>query len=65
MCIAVSQVRPLSVFVVVVLFVFFFFFAAMPGILVPQPGIKPVSLVMQDQGLNSWTAGEVQRPLSF
>ena len=64
MCIAVSQVRPLSVFVVVVLFVFFFF-AALPGILVPQPGIKPVSLVMQDQGLNSWTAGEVRRPLSF
>ena len=39
--------------------------AALPGILVPQPGIKPVSLAMQAQGLNNWIAREVRRPLSF
>ena len=30
------------------------------GILVPQPGIEPVTPVVEAQSLNHWTAREVQ-----
>jgi len=33
---------------------------AASGILVPSPGIKPVSSALAAQGLNHWTAWEVQ-----
>ena len=42
------------------LFFFFFFRERTCGILVPQPGIKPVPPV-ETQSLNYWTTGEVPR----
>ena len=41
---------------------FFFFFllhCASCGILVPQPGIEPVPLALEEQSLNHWTTREV------
>ena len=38
---------------------FFFFLATACGILVPRPGIRPVSPALEKQCLNLWTAREV------
>ena len=35
------------------------------GILVPQPGIKPVPTTVQAQSLNHWTTQEVPRGSIF
>ena len=44
---------------------FLFFFLVKPhlwhGILVPQPGIKPVSSALEAWSLNYWTTGEVPK----
>ena len=48
-------------------FVYYYLFFArlcsMWGILVPQPGIKPVPRTVEEQSLNHWTASEVQKEL--
>ena len=45
-------------------YLFFFFFWPHPkvhGILVPQPGIKPMPPAVEVQSLNSWTPREVPK----
>ena len=42
-----------------VCFVIFWLYLMVCGILVPQPGIKPVPLAVEEQSLNYWTIREV------
>ena len=46
-------------------FSFFLLHYAACGILVPQPGIKPMSPAMEAQSLNHWTTREVPHLLFF
>ena len=57
-CIAVSQVRPLSVFVV-------FCFGSTARYLSPPTRDQTCVPCNASPGLNNWTAREVRRPLSF
>ena len=66
-----QKVRPLSsVFFVCLFSVLFCFFTFWPhhgacGILVPGPGIKPMSPAFESWSLNHWTTREVSGPLSL
>ena len=59
-CVAVSQVRPLSVFVVVLCF-----FGSTARYLSPPTRDQICVPCNASPGLNNWTAREVRRPLSF
>ena len=48
-----------------ILFFCLFFGHTACGILVPQPGTKPVSPALGEQSLNHWTAREVPQELYF
>ena len=47
------------IYLFICLFIYLFLHLAACGILVPQPGIKPVSPALGAQSLNHWTAREV------
>ena len=47
------------------MFLFFWLHSVACGILVPQPGIKPVPSALGAQSLNHWTAREVPQMVIY
>ena len=46
------------------MYVFFWLHCMASGILIPQPGIEPVSPAVEVQSVNHWTTREVSRVLN-
>ena len=66
MCKNSIEPHPLQILVLLNLFIYLFWlYHAAYGILVPWPGIEPVTSAVEAQSLNLWTAREIPNFLIF